>query len=275
MRNLNTLPSPPSASANTDSFDFRPYEQQFTQQDSHPFGSFGQSAGYQQDPFNFSDAMYNTPTHDTNPFDARTSFPDTQVNTRPPISERLQERFGTVLEVGKRALALVNAGMFGDKMAIRAGQATQALELSQAATYGFDTIRADVQNAMENPDQLRAQAGSVIRGAAVETGKAGMNATLEYVMNHYGLEKRLNESTGEEKIRIAKKFKFGRRVVGTALNPIGKGGRLLAGAGLAARRAAKDEAWSQVTSARDAAVSYAQSAAARPAATNYPQSAFF
>lgn len=276
MRNMNTMSSSAPA-VNAEPFDFGAYGQTSAELGRNMFGAgandvFNAPSAGQVDPFNFNDVPSTPQSYGGNAmnsfgdqFEYNAQTPDTQVNTRPPVSERLQARFGTVLHVGKRALSMANSGMLGSKMANRANQVSQAVEVGQAVAGGYETARVDMQAAWDNRAQLGAQAGNALKGAALETGKAGSRAALEYVMKHYGLEKRMDEATGEEKIRIAKKIKFGRRVVGTVLNPVGKGTRVATGAFREARRAAKDEALNQVANARTAAMN---------SAAQYTESAF-
>ena len=76
-------------------------------------------------------------------------------------------------------------------------------------------------------------------------------------MNYYGLEKDENE-----KLRVARKIKFGKAVVKTLVNPVGTASSVGVRAGRAARKAGKQEAFGQVTSARQKVLSFTPDTAA-------------
>ena len=207
----------------------------FAQANTDPFG---QQSNF--DPFGQGGNNFNTGPQ------MQESIPD----GRPQLSERLANQIGRVKEVGGKALDLVMGGTFGAKAAERAGQASTALNVAEFAAGNYGNVRQDMQNAWGNKEQHMATAMNVGKGAAIETGRAGKDAVVNYLMNHYGLEKRMDDATGDEKIRIAKKFKFGRRVVGTMLNPAGKASRLAMGAAKEARKAVKQEAFNQLGTIR-------------------------
>lgn len=226
-----------------------------------PVNQTGQSDPFGQQAYNFNAPSVANTYGQSDPFGQQSNYdpfgqnqtfgniaPQTQESIpdgRPQLSERLANQIGRVKEVGGKALELVMSGSFGAKAAERAGQASTSLNVAEFAANNYTNVSQDAQNAWSNREQHLGAAMEVGKSATIETGRAGKDAVMNYLMSHYGLEKHMDDATGDEKIRIAKKFKFGRRVVGTMLNPAGKVSRLAMGAAKEARKAVKQEAFNQ------------------------------
>ena len=130
---------------------------------------------------------------------------------------------------------------------------------------GKDTIQNVATNLYENPGHLGAtyqgatelwgdrasyaeQAVGYAKQAGREVAGAGITAAKESVMKYYGLEKDENE-----KLRVARKIKFGKAVVKTVVNPIGTASSVGTRAGYAARKASVQSAKGHISSRADVA----------------------
>jgi hypothetical protein len=118
-------------------------------------------------------------------------------------------------------------------------------------------------DARNNFGGYQEQAKQYAMGAGREVAGAGAAAAKEAAMNYYGLEKDENE-----KLRVARKLKFGKAVVKTLLNPVGTVSSVGVRAGKAARKAAKQEALGQLKNARQNLSEYSYAPAP---ATNYEE----
>ena len=104
-------------------------------------------------------------------------------------------------------------------------------------------------------DQLRDYASR----AALETGKAGAKAVLHYVMDYYGLENRLDQASGKDRLRIADSYKLGHHAMNLLTNPTAQLSRLATGSLYVARGAIKQEVTAQATTLRHHAAQAATS----------------
>ena len=207
---------------------------------------FGQpiSAGIPDSPGGYND--WGAPTAPDNDWGSgwnmpQSSYESTVVTTQESrVSERLRELRDTVVHgLGRKALDAV---------------------MNRLPSLGGtkDTLQAVATNAYENPGQIQQFADvatgtwdnrashidiakSVAMGAGLEVAGAGVAAAKESVMKYYGLEKDENE-----KIRIARKIKFGKAVVKTVVMPVGTATSVGVRAGMSAKKAARKEAVNQI-----------------------------
>jgi hypothetical protein len=239
-------------------------------------------SGYQQtDPFaqnNFAPNSYTESFAANDPFGQgfgleQPSQREATMDARPPLSERLKEKIGTVLNVGGRAvrsmMSLMEGNKFASQAAGRAEQMSQMYNMAGNAQQaygnvgqGFNTVRQDANAAWDNRAQYGRQAANFVGNAAMETGKAGLAGAGEYAMNRYGLQRDREARFG---ITVANKRALARGVMRTAINPQAEAARLAHGAFNAGRREATASARGQMAAARSNA---------RGAAANYARGIF-
>lgn len=163
------------------------------------------------------------------------------------ISERLRELKDKVIHgVGRKALdAVMNRlSSLGGRNETLQNVATNLYENPGQASAAY-------QGATElwaNRGSYAEQAVGYAKEAGREVAGAGLTAAKESVMKYYGLEKDENE-----KLRVARKLKFGKAVVKTVVNPIGTASSVGTRAGYAARKASVQSAKGHIASRAEAA----------------------
>lgn len=237
-------------------------ENPFTQQSSFTQGNVN--------PFQYNNAP--TPQfYNTNPFAPQGSeqpfagFGEQQTQTeaidgRPPLSERLKEKIGTVVNLGGRAIRSLMGRAEGNQFAAQAiGHADQLRQ--QYATAGnvaglYNRVQQGASTAWNNP-QFQ-QAANYAGGMAKETAFAGARGALDHLGEQTGV------SYDKENGLSVKKTKLARFAAKAFFAPHATAANTLRGAATAGVGAAKQEGWSQFNTARDdaksAAMGYAQSA---------------
>ena len=181
---------------------------------------------------------------------------------RPPLSERLKEKLGTVLNIGGRAvrsvMGLMESGTFGLKAASRSEQIGQMYEVSRNAPQAYNTVRNDMATAWDNRSQHANQAMNYMGTAGKETAMAGVMGAMQDLGERTGI------SYDRENGLSVKKAKLARFAVKAALAPHATAANTLRGAATAGLGAAKEEGWGQLqqarSSAQDAAMNYARNA---------------
>lgn len=188
---------------------------------------------------------------------SRPNFEDPVSSPDSARGERLRELKDKVsTALGMKALGVVMNRL--PNFAKREKLEAAAVNFTQDSAMR-QNMRNTFLNAPANFEGYRNEAKQFAVTAGVEVAKVGAAAAKEEVMRYYGLEKGENE-----KLRIARKIKFGKAVVKTVVNPVGTVSSVGVRAGKAARKASKQEARNQYKVAGQHISQYSQ------APTNVP-----
>lgn len=188
-----------------------------------------------------------TPTPSYNQDSFGESFASPELAYVSPESEKIGERLKKVVSsLGSKALEVVMNKLpnFGGNKDMLQNAATNLYENSGQATVAYQ----GVSEAWTNRGSYAEQAVGYAKEVGQEVAGAGIIAAKESVMKYYGLEKDENE-----KLRVARKLKFGKAVVKTLANPIGTASSVGTRAGYAARKVSVRSAKGQLSSAKEAA----------------------
>ena len=192
---------------------------------------------------------WGTPTSvGSSSFDSWDSYqPLPQTSQESGVAERLRELKDKVIHgMGRKALDAVM-----NRLPRLGGQKEAIQNITTNLYENPDMASAVYQNGTDlwnNRSGYAEQAVGYAKQAGREVAGAGISAAKESVMKYYGLEKDENE-----KLRIARKIKFGKAVVKTVVNPIGTASSVGTRAGYAARKAGVSSAKGHLASQAEAA----------------------
>lgn len=173
--------------------------------------------------------------------------PNPQLPQESGMAERLRNLKDKVVHgIGRKALDTVMNRLptLGSHKEMLQNVATNVYKNPDQASMAY-------QGASElwgSRDSYTEQALGYAKEAGREVAGAGLTAAKESVMKYYGLEKDENE-----KLRVARKIKFGKAVVKTVVNPIGTASSVGTRAGYAARKASIQSAKGHISSRAEAA----------------------
>jgi len=185
-------------------------------------------------------------------------LPTPQLTQESGMTERLRNLKDRVVHgMGRKALDVVMNRLptLGGNKETFQNVATNLYENPEQASMAY-------QGATElwgNRGSYAEQAVGYAKEAGREVAGAGLTAAKESVMKYYGLEKDKNE-----KLRIARKLKFGKAVVKTVVNPVGTASSVGTRAGYAARKASVQSAKGHVASRAEAVRNWQPQATATP-----------
>lgn len=154
----------------------------------------------------------------------------------------------TVLGVGKRAVSsLIQLAPKNERLQ----QVDRGIDFAASTIDIVRTVKTDINDAYQRRSELMRGVGNHVASAALETGKAGAQAALRFVMSEYGIGRKLDGLSGNERLRILDTYTFGQRVLGTLLDPKTRLTKLAVSSLGVAKEAAKQEATFQLSDARN------------------------
>lgn len=172
----------------------------------------------------------------------REQFPSpTHTPEQPPVS------IDTVLGVGKRAVAsLIRIAPRSERLQ----QVDQGLDFAASTVDTVRTVKSDLQDAYQRRGEILENVGNHVANSTLETGRAGAQAALRFVLSEYGIGRKIGNVSEEDKLHILDTHKFGQNVLHTLLDPKVRLLELARGSLGAAKQAASRKATFQLADTR-------------------------